>query len=73
MPWLRPQPTAAGTNALGRYVQKYAAAAGLVASLRQSNSEFAEFLAAHEQTPAVEGLNLMSFLVLPVQQLPRYG
>ena len=57
----------------GRYVQKYATAAGLVAFLRQCNSEFAEFLAVHEQTPALEGLNLMSFLVLPVQQLPRYG
>jgi hypothetical protein len=54
-------------------VQKFATAAGLVASLRQCNSEFAEFLAVHEQTPALEGLNLMSFLVLPVQQLPRYG
>jgi hypothetical protein len=30
-----------------------------------------QFLQAHERTAAVEGLDLMSLLILPVQQLPR--
>ncbi len=30
-----------------------------------------QFLQEHERKPAVDGLDLMSLLILPVQQLPR--
>jgi hypothetical protein len=45
---------------LGRTVGTHARVAGSL-----------QFLQEHERKPAVDGLDLMSLLILPVQQLPR--
>eukprot|EP01117_Protostelium_nocturnum_P006478 TRINITY_DN2334_c0_g1_i1.p1 TRINITY_DN2334_c0_g1~~TRINITY_DN2334_c0_g1_i1.p1 ORF type:complete len:1143 (-),score=430.50 TRINITY_DN2334_c0_g1_i1:283-3711(-) len=40
--------------------------------LQQKRPKFKEFLAKHEFSPAMNGLSLQSFLILPVQRIPRY-
>ena len=42
-----------------------------VHTLHAAYAVLLQFLQAHERTAAVEGLDLMSLLILPVQQLPR--
>jgi len=53
------------------YVNNYEAACDLVASKKRDKA-FQLFLEEKRQSPECGGLDLMSFLIMPIQRIPRY-
>ena len=53
------------------YVNNHEQAARVLHGLEQQKS-FQEFCSAAQQDPKARGLNLASFLILPIQRVPRY-
>ncbi|ORZ30943.1 Dbl homology domain-containing protein [Catenaria anguillulae PL171] len=54
------------------YVINYVVAIETLNRCAQENSEFAKFLDAAFTNPRTNGLELRSYLILPVQRIPRY-
>mmetsp|Transcript_17960 Transcript_17960/g.28372 ORF Transcript_17960/g.28372 Transcript_17960/m.28372 type:complete len:552 (-) Transcript_17960:3960-5615(-) len=52
------------------YFNKYEVAVQHLIKLERQNSKFAEWCA--QELPKVRGLTIQSFLILPIQRLPRY-
>ena len=53
------------------YISNYSASLTLVSRL-SSQSAFNRFLTAQRQRPQAHGLDLMSYLIQPIQRIPRY-
>jgi len=55
------------------YVTNFNVASNVLNELRQKNSAFANYLKRVENDPALNKLDLISFLIMPVQRIPRYN
>ena len=53
------------------YINNYQHAVSTLATLQRTNAAFSSLLAECDQSTG-SGLNLMSFLIMPVQRIPRY-
>ena len=54
------------------YVNNFDNAISLATKLKKKNPEFTKFLLKAEKIPACRGLSFESFLIMPVQRVPRY-
>lgn len=54
------------------YVNNYDAALARLTALKKNNARFATFVLDVQKTPTFGGLDLISFLIMPVQRIPRY-
>lgn len=54
------------------YVNNYNDSMSLLGKLVKRNPKFETFIAKVEKTPETRGLDLQSFLIMPVQRIPRY-
>eukprot|EP01114_Cavostelium_apophysatum_P021653 TRINITY_DN7619_c0_g1_i1.p1 TRINITY_DN7619_c0_g1~~TRINITY_DN7619_c0_g1_i1.p1 ORF type:complete len:750 (+),score=247.47 TRINITY_DN7619_c0_g1_i1:129-2378(+) len=55
-----------------RYINNYDATMNVYGKCRKSNAKFAEYIDKVRATPEVRHLDLLSFLIMPVQRIPRY-
>ena len=55
------------------YVNNYDTAAALCEQLQSSNQKFRAFCQQADKNPRCKGLSLLSYLIMPVQRLPRYS
>eukprot|EP00003_Mantamonas_plastica_P005724 TRINITY_DN1466_c0_g1_i12.p1 TRINITY_DN1466_c0_g1~~TRINITY_DN1466_c0_g1_i12.p1 ORF type:complete len:1222 (-),score=469.78 TRINITY_DN1466_c0_g1_i12:54-3719(-) len=55
------------------YYSNYNLASDKVAELRENSPAFVEFLLECKNNPEANGLDLSSFLIMPVQRIPRYN
>ena len=54
------------------YVNNFDLAINFITSQKQSNKALKQFLTKTERLPACRGLTIESFLIMPVQRVPRY-
>ena len=54
------------------YLNNYQMALSTLRRIEEQNSDFRAFLASAHKDPALGGLNIVAFLLLPVQRIPRY-
>ena len=54
------------------YLNNFEKAMDLLSKLKEDNSEFKSFVEHAERDPRCKGHNLMTFLITPVQRVPRY-
>ncbi|KAI9217310.1 hypothetical protein BC828DRAFT_408628 [Blastocladiella britannica] len=54
------------------YLASYSNAINLLASCRKSSQDFNRVVSAAEAHPRFKGLTIASFLILPIQRIPRY-
>jgi len=59
-------------KAFAPYLRSYLAATSLKAKLADESAPFANYLATANGDPRCHGLDLGSFLIMPVQRVPRY-
>ena len=58
-------------NMQNSYVNNHETATRVLHGLEQAKN-FQEFCNQQQQNPKAKGLNLSSFLILPIQRVPRY-
>ncbi|ELP94237.1 Rho/RAC guanine nucleotide exchange factor, putative [Entamoeba invadens IP1] len=56
----------------GKYIQNYDKASALFDKLTQKRKKFEEFCEAQKEDPRSNNGDIMSFLIFPVQRIPRY-
>ena len=54
------------------YVSKHDQASDLIGSLAKNSSKYAKFLSTKMSEPALKGMDLASYLIMPIQRIPRY-
>ena len=59
-------------NIYSAYLNEFKVAVKTLAKYEQSSSQFRELLSMCQHSPFCEGLSLASYLLTPVQRLPRY-
>lgn len=75
LPLLPPSPTHMQSefiNMYSAYIGEFKVAMRTLARYEQSSEEFREVLQLLQNHPQCQGLSLASFLLSPVQRLPRY-
>eukprot|EP00727_Mastigamoeba_balamuthi_P005451 m51a1_g1525 putative myosin ii heavy chain (1641) ;mRNA; f:470676-476608 len=55
-----------------RYINNFENSIGLLQAIQEYNSEFKKFVQDVSMTEQLENLSVESFLILPVQRIPRY-
>lgn len=56
-----------------QYCSGYAGALDTLQALRRSDAAFARFLKTAQEDPIAQNLDINSFLIMPVQRIPRYS
>jgi FYVE/RhoGEF/PH domain-containing protein 5/6 len=56
-----------------QYINNYDAAQNAVAKCSQDNPRFQRWLEETRNDPLCKGLGLQSYLIMPVQRVPRYS
>ena len=59
-------------NIYSAYLNEFKVAVKTLAKYEQTSSQFRELLSMCQHSPQCEGLSLASYLLTPVQRLPRY-
>eukprot|EP01113_Clastostelium_recurvatum_P039518 TRINITY_DN6041_c0_g2_i6.p1 TRINITY_DN6041_c0_g2~~TRINITY_DN6041_c0_g2_i6.p1 ORF type:complete len:1168 (-),score=332.78 TRINITY_DN6041_c0_g2_i6:54-3242(-) len=55
------------------YVQKFSTVMTTVQNLRNSRERFSQFMDDCQHDPLAKGLDLASYLIMPIQRIPRYS
>lgn len=55
-----------------QYVKDYDLGLATLLHLQKKNSKFVHFLQEAKENPLCEGKDLQTFLIMPVQRIPRY-
>ena len=66
------RPQAEFLTMYGAYLKEFKVAVKMLAKCKQSSPEFCEQLSMCQHSFFCEGLSLASYLLTPVQRLPRY-